>query len=232
MDQLIGLHQRKHEKLVILKKAMLQKMFPRCGASTPDIRFKGFEGAWRKKRISEICGETYGGGTPRTSERIFWDGAIPWIQSSDIAEEEIYRVAPRKHISEMALRKSSTKLVPANSIAIVTRVGVGKLALIEFSYAASQDFLSLSKLNLDSAFAVVALSILLQSKLHETQGTSIKGITKEELLAYSFTIPDAIDEQQKIGTYFRTLDELIFQHARELQKLKQLKSACLEGMFV
>jgi len=231
LDSLIGLHQRKHDKLVTLKKAMLQKMFPQPGATTPEIRFKGFSGEWVEKKVDEICDETYGGGTPKTSERKFWEGEIPWIQSSDITDGEIFRVAPRKYISDLALRKSPTKLVPSNSIAIVTRVGVGKLALIAFGYAASQDFLSLSRLKLDQSFAVIALSILLQSKLHETQGTSIKGITKEELLAYSFIIPHAIAEQQKIGTYFRTLDELISKHAIQLQKLQQIKSACLEKMY-
>ena len=231
LDSLIGLHQRKHDKLVTLKKAMLQKMFPQPGATTPEIRFNGFSGEWVKKNVDEICDETYGGGTPRTSERKFWEGGIPWIQSSDITDGEIFRVAPRKFISDLALRKSPTKLVPGNSIAIVTRVGVGKLALIEFGYAASQDFLSLSRLKLDQSFAVIALSILLQSKLHETQGTSIKGITKDELLAYSFIIPHTIAEQHKIGTYFRTLDSLISKHAIQLQKLKQIKSACLEKMF-
>jgi len=232
LDRLIGLHQRKHDKLVTLKKAMLQKMFPQPGATTPEIRFKGFSGEWVEKKVDDICDETYGGGTPITTERKFWEGKIPWIQSSDITDGEIYRVAPRKYISDLALRKSPTKFVPGNSIAIVTRVGVGKLALIEFSYTASQDFLSLSKLKIDLSFAVIALSILLKSKLHETQGTSIKGITKEELLAYSFNIPQTIAEQQKIGSYFRTLDELIAQHAVQLQKLQQIKSSCLEKMFV
>ena len=232
VDRLIGLQQGKHEKLVTLKKAMLHAMFPKPGETTPEIRFKGFSGDWVKTKVDEICGETYGGGTPKTSERIFWEGVIPWIQSSDITDGDLYKVQPRKYISDLALRKSPTKLVPGNSIAIVTRVGVGKLALIEFSYATSQDFLSLSNLKLDQAFAVVALSILLQSKLHETQGTSIKGITKEELLAYSLSIPLTIAEQQKIGRYFRTLDELISQHALQLRKLKQLKAAFLEKMFV
>lgn len=232
LDRLIGLHQRKHDKLVTLKKAMLQKMFPHAGATTPDIRFKGFLGDWVEKKVSEICDQTYGGGTPRTSERKFWEGDIPWIQSSDLTDGELYEVSPRKHISELALRKSATKLIPENSIAIVTRVGVGKLALMEFGYAASQDFLSLSKLKINQSFSVVALSILLQSKLHETQGTSIKGVTKEELLSFSFTIPNSVLEQQKIGTYFHTLDVLISKHAIQLQKLKQIKSACLQKMFV
>ncbi len=232
LDSLIWLHQRKHDKLVALKKAMLQKMFPQAGATTPEIRFKGFSGDWVKKKVHEICGETYGGGTPRTTERKFWEGEIPWIQSSDLSDGEIYKVSPQKRISDLALRKCATKLIPENSIAIVTRVGVGKLALMEFSYAASQDFLSLSKLMVDQSCAVVALFILLQSKLHETQGTSIKGITKEELLSFSLTIPYSVLEQQKIGTYFRTLDELISNQAIQLEKLKKIKSACLEKMFI
>lgn len=232
LDQLIELHQGKHDKLLTLKKAMHQKMFPQPGSYTPVIRFKGFTGKWEKRLVSSICSETYGGGTPSTSKLPFWVGTIPWIQSSDITDGDIYKVAPRKCISDLALRNSPTKLVPKNSIAIVTRVGVGKLALIEFSYTTSQDFLSLSKLVIDPSFAAAALSILLQSKLHESQGTSIKGITKEDLLSYSFNAPKDIEEQQKIGTYFRTLDELISKHNTQIQKLKQIKSACLEKMFV
>lgn len=232
LDRMIELHQRKHDKLVTLKQSMLQKMFPQEGATTPEIRFKGFEGDWRERKVAEICNETYGGGTPKTSEEKFWSGNIPWIQSSDLTDSNLYNVTPRKWINDSAIRKSATKLIPENSIAVVTRVGVGKLSLIEFGYATSQDFLSLSKLTIKETFAVVALSILLQNKLHETQGTSIKGLTKEELLGYAFSIPVSDIEQQKIGVYFCKLDALIAQHAAQLKKLKQIKSACLEKMFV
>lgn len=232
LDRLIELHQHKHEKLVALKHAMQQRMFPQSGATKPEIRFKGFEEDWEIRTVSDICGESYGGGTPKTSEVRFWDGEIPWIQSSDLIDSELYRVKPRKWINDLAISHSATKLIPANSIAIVTRVGVGKLALIEFDYATSQDFLSLSKLQINESFAVVLLSILLKSKLHETQGTSIKGITKEELLGFSFSVPTSSIEQQKIGTYFRYLNELIYKHSIQLKKLKQIKSAFLEKMFV
>lgn len=232
LDRLIELHQHKHNKLVTLKQAMLQKMFPQEGANIPDVRFKDFHGEWEQKKVLEICDETFGGGTPRTSEEKFWTGNIPWIQSSDLIESRLYKLTPRKWINEWAIRKSATKLIPKDSIAIVTRVGVGKLALIEFDYATSQDFISLSKLTINQSFAVVALSILLQKKLHETQGTSIKGLTKDELLGYFLTVPASHTEQQKVGNYFRKLDELISQHSTQLDKLKQIKSACLEKMFV
>ncbi|MDD3815437.1 MAG: restriction endonuclease subunit S [Desulfocapsaceae bacterium] len=232
LDQMIELHQRKHEKLVTLKKAMLKKMFPQNGATTPEIRFKGFSEPWEEKKIGEICDDTHGGGTPRTSEASFWNGGIDWIQSSDLTSDQLTNVAPRKSITENGLRASATKIIPENSIAIVTRVGVGKLALISHKYATSQDFLSLSKLRIDAWYALYSIWKTLQSKLHTVQGTSIKGLTKEELLSMQMLIPKQEAEQQKIGTYFRKMDELIAQHGTQVAKLKQIKTACLGKMFV
>lgn len=232
LDQMIGLHQRKHEKLVTLKKAMLRKMFPQNGATTPEIRFKGFSEPWEEKKIGEICDDTHGGGTPRTSEASFWNGGIDWIQSSDLTSDQLTNVAPRKSITENGLRASATKIIPENSIAIVTRVGVGKLALISHKYATSQDFLSLSELRIDAWYALYSIWKTLQSKLHTVQGTSIKGLTKEELLSMQMLIPKQEAEQQKIGTYFRKMDELIAQHGTQVEKMKQIKTACLGKMFV
>ena len=82
--------------------------------------------------MGEIATETYGGGTPKTSNEEFWKGDIPWIQSSDLIDECLFDVRLRKCISQEAVSKSATKLVPQNSIAIVTRVGVGKLAFMPF----------------------------------------------------------------------------------------------------
>lgn len=206
-------------------------MTEQTARKVPSIRFKGFEGEWITKKVLEICGETYGGGTPKTSDERFWTGNIPWIQSSDLKDLKLYDVKVRKWINSLAISNSATKLIPDNSIAVVTRVGVGKIALIEFSYTTSQDFLSLSKLNINQLFAVVALSILLQSKLHETQGTSIKGLTKEELLGYTFSVPTTEYEQTKIGTYFKNLDQVIELHQQKHKRLITLKKAMLQKMF-
>ena len=159
----------------------------------------------------EIALQTYGGGTPKTANEEFWTGNIPWIQSSDLIEERLFNVKPRKYISQEAISKSSTKLVPQNSIAIVTRVGVGKLAFMPFSYATSQDFLSLSELKIEPKFAVYALYKMMRLVSNEVQGTSIKGITKDELLAKKILIPDC-EEQKKIGAYLHNLDNLITLH--------------------
>ncbi|UZH07962.1 restriction endonuclease subunit S [Heyndrickxia coagulans] len=161
-----------------------------------------------------MAGQTYGGGTPRTSVKEYWDGSIPWIQSSDLTEGKVSGVVPNKSITEEGLKNSATKLVPRNSIAIITRVGVGKLAFMPFQYTTSQDFLSLSNLKTNPWFTVYASYKNLQSVLNSVQGTSIKGITKEELLSKSIFIPSD-KEQAKIGEFFKQLDHLITLHQRK-----------------
>ena len=231
LDNLITLHQRKFEKLTNVKKSMLEKMFPQNGSSYPEIRFKGFTDPWEQRKVFELAEKTYGGGTPATSNEAFWNGNIPWIQSSDILDGKLFGVEPRKHITQEGLNNSATQLVPENSIAIITRVGVGKLAFMPFSYTTSQDFLSLSKLNTEPFFTVYACYKKLQSELNAVQGTSIKGITKDELLAKIIMVPKYA-EQQKIGVFFKQLDTLITLHQRELEKLQNIKKSMLEKMFV
>lgn len=231
LDHLITLHQRKCDETKKLKKYMLQKMFPQNGEKVPEIRFSGFTDDWEQRKLSEIALQTYGGGTPKTANEEFWKGNIPWIQSSDLLEERLFNVKPRKYISQEAISKSSTKLVPQNSVAIVTRVGVGKLAFMPFSYATSQDFLSLSELKIEPEFAVYALYKMMRLVSNEVQGTSIKGITKDELLAKEILIPDC-EEQKKIGAYLHNLDDLITLHQRELENLQNIKKFMLEKMFV
>ena len=158
--------------------------------------------------------KTYGGGTPTTSNEAYWNGDIPWIQSSDVVDGKLLGVEPRKWITQDGLNNSAAQLIPGNSIAIITRVGVGKLAFMPYSYATSQDFLSLSKLNAEPLFTVYACYKKLQSELNAVQGTSIKGITKDELLAKNIMVP-RYAEQQQIGAFFKQLDNLITLHQRQ-----------------
>ena len=87
-----------------------------------------FSLSWEQRKVADIASDTRGGGTPTTSNEAYWSGDIPWIQSSDLTEGIVFGVKPRKHISKSGLNSSATQLVPENSIAVVTRVGVGKLA--------------------------------------------------------------------------------------------------------
>ena len=188
-------------------------------AKEPQIRFKGFTNAWEQRKLGELADNTYGGGTPNTSNDTYWNGEIPWIQSSDLKEHRIFGVKPRKHISQSGLMNSATKLVPENSIAIITRVGVGKLAVMPFSYTTSQDFLSLSRIKTDIWFTAYLLYRKLQRELNSVQGTSIKGITKGELIAKMVSVPTK-SEQVQIGCFFRNLDRLITLHQRKCENFK------------
>lgn len=199
----------------------------------PNRRFKEFEndGEWENKRVIELAKFSHGGGTPRTSIKKYWYGDIPWISSSDLKENNVNQVFPTKYITEEALDNSAAKLVPKNSIAIVTRVGVGKLSLIPFDFSTSQDFISLSRLTTDEQFTAYALYRLLETEKNQTQGTSIKGITKDELLNKKITISNVLKEQSKIGEFFKKLDNLINLQQDKLAKSKDLKSAYLSELF-
>ena len=231
IDNLITLHQLKLEKLKLVKKSMLEKMFPKNGSNVPEVRFKGFTDDWEQRKVSDLAEKTYGGGTPTTSNEAYWNGDIPWIQSSDVMDGKLLGVEPRKWITQAGLNNSAAQLIPENSIAIITRVGVGKLAFMPYSYATSQDFLSLSKLNAEPFFTVYACYKELQTGLNAVQGTSIKGITKDELLAKNIMVP-RYAEQQQIGAFFKNLDHLNTLHQRKVEKLQILKKSMLEKMFV
>mgnify|MGYP002647727154 CR=1 FL=1 len=210
IDHLITLHQRECTKLINIKNITLTKMIK----SIPDLKFPKFTNVWEQRKLGELAKRIYGGGTPATMNELFWNGNIPWIQSSDIIDGKLFGVKPRKSITQEGLINSATQLVPKNSIAIITRVGVGKLAFIPFSYTTSQDFVSLSVLNTEPYFTVYACYKKLQSELYAVQGTSIKGITKNELLAKSIMVPK-YNEQRKIGIIFKQIDNLITLHQRE-----------------
>lgn len=226
-DKAIELQERKIEELKRFKKGCLEKMFPRKGQKVPETRFPGFTDDWEQRKLSDLAEKTYGGGTPTTSNEAYWNGDIPWIQSSDVVDGKLLGVEPRKWITQGGLNNSAAQLIPENSIAIITRVGVGKLAFMPYSYATSQDFLSLSKLNVEPFFAVYACYKKLQSELNEVQGTSIKGITKDELLAKSIMVP-RYAEQQQIGAFFKQLDKLITFHQRKLEEMKKQKKALMQ----
>jgi type I restriction enzyme S subunit len=197
----------------------------------PEIRFEGFEGAWEERKLGNLAGAYSGGGTPSTTNSDYWNGDIPWLQSSDIAEHDIIGVNLRKHITNMGLSNSAAKLIPANSIVIVTRVGVGKLSVVPFDFATSQDFLSISDLDVDIWFVAYVLYTKLQKELCAVQGTSIKGITKDELLNKVVSIPNLENEQTAIGNFFRNLDDMITLKKQQYEQTKNIKKAMLEKMF-
>ena len=212
--QRIGTIFRSIDNLITLHQRECISFTARAGRLILTANKKRNTSSWEQRKVSDLAEKTYGGGTPTTSNEAYWNGDIPWIQSSDVVDGKLLGVEPRKWITQDGLNNSAAQLIPGNSIAIITRVGVGKLAFMPYSYATSQDFLSLSKLNAEPLFTVYACYKKLQSELNAVQGTSIKGITKDELLAKNIMVP-RYAEQQQIGAFFKQLDNLITLHQRK-----------------
>lgn len=231
IDHLITLHQRKCDQLKNIKKSLLEKLFPKNGTLYPELRFKGFTDAWEQRRLGDIANKFFGGGTPKTSVKKYWDGNLPWIQSSDLVVGKLFDIKPKKYISENGLNNSASKQVPANSIAIVTRVGVGKVGYFPYSYATSQDFISFSNLNIDTLFGTFLCYKTLNGNLN-LQGSSIKGITGVTARNFIIKIPQQKYEQFNIGQFMYHADKLITLHQRKVEKLKKVKASLLEKMFV
>ncbi|WP_314056572.1 restriction endonuclease subunit S [Shuttleworthella satelles] len=196
----------------------------------PAIRFQGFTAPWEQRKLSVVVGTTYGGGTPVTSNDDFWNGDIPWIQSSNVLEDQLFDVDVKKYISKDGLNHSAAQLIPGNSVAVVTHVGVGKLVLMPYSYTTSQDFISLGDMKCEPRFLCYALYKKLQEELHIVQGSAIKGITKEDLMSKQLFLP-GVEEQEKIAGTLQNLDHLITLHQRKYDKLVNVKKSMLEKMF-
>lgn len=168
-----------------------------------------------------------GGGTPSSSNESFWQGTIPWVSSSDIVENDIKNISISRYITEEAIAHSATKLCPAPSILIVSRVGVGKIALSKEAICTSQDFCNLINIKVEPIFLTYCLSQIMKRKSMEVQGTSIKGITTSEIQKISINIP-SLREQKKIGKILSLLDERIATQNKIIEDLKKLKSAIID----
>ena len=186
---------------------------------------------WEVVKLGKI-GDLIGGGTPSTKNEEFWNGNIPWISSSDLNENNIYDISISRFINEQAIKNSATKLIPNKSILIVSRVGVGKIAINNKPLCTSQDFQSLILKKDNHIFLAYKIKNEIQKLIACNQGTSIKGFVKEDLSNLQIPLPP-LKEQEKIAEILTTWDEAITKQtelleAKELQK-KALMQKLLSG---
>ena len=197
----------------------------------PILRFKGFTDDWEQRKLREISSSTIGGGTPKSSNKKFWNGNIPWIQSSDLVNGDIWNITIKKHITLDAVENSAAKIISANSIAVVTRVAVGKLVYMPLEYATSQDFISFQNLSGDHSFFMYLVSKVMHKVKGSLQGTSIKGISKGELLKKKVIYTLNIKEQKKIGTLLKSLDTILTLYERKKELLKKFQQGFSDILF-
>ena len=232
LDTLITLHQRKYEKLVNIKKSMLDKMFPKNGASVPEIRFKGFTDPWEQRKLGDVA-DIVGGGTPSTNNPNYWDGDIDWYAPAEIAGQ-IYFDSSQRKITEQGYENSSAKMLPPGTVLFTSRAGIGKTAILSKKGCTNQGFQSIVPYNdeLDSYFVFSRTDELKQYGELVGAGSTFVEVSGKQMAAMNLKMPTTIEEQQTIGRFFKRLDTLITLHQRKLEKLQNIKKSCLEKMFV
>ena len=231
LDELITTQTQKLEALKAHKKGLMQHLFPAEGETVPKLRFTEFrnEGEWEEKQLGQI-GEFIGGGTPSKAIDSYWIGTIPWVSSSDIFEDSIHQIKISRFITEEALKDSATKIVPENSILLVSRVGVGKLAISRQSVCTSQDFTNFTPYKDNLLFLAYYLKFKSKTLIEYSQGMAIKGFTKDDISKLNILIP-LTGEQKKIADCLSSLDELITAQTLKLNALKEHKKGLMQQLF-
>ena len=181
------------------------------------------KGAWSLAKLKDICG-FIGGGTPSKEIEDFWCGNIPWISSSDLTESSIWKINITRHITPEAVTKTATQICPSNSILVVSRVGVGKVAIAPVEVCTSQDFTNLVCRKHDARFLAYYIQSKMKMMAEKTQGTSIKGVTVEDIAQIEIKLPPR-EEQTSIAVALSDIDSLI----SSLQKLIEKKRAIKQG---
>ena len=227
LDDLITLHQRKYDKLVIFKKSMLEKMFPKDGESVPEIRFAGFTDPWEQRKLGELA-LTYSGGTPSAGNSAYYGGEIPFIRSAEIDCD-----STELSLTVAGLNNSSAKLVDKGMV-LYAMYGAtsGEVAISKIKGAINQAILAMDASDM-AANRFIAYWLRRQKKsitetfLQGGQGNLSGAIIKE------LGIPQpSLDEQRQIGSFFSNLDDLITLHQRKLELLQDIKKSLLDKMFV
>ena len=234
LDRLITLHQRKYDKLTKVKKAMLEKMFPKNGSLYPEIRFKGFTDAWEQREVSNVAMISTGG-TPSTAINEYWNPKqVPWLSSGEVHKKYITYTDDK--ISNEGLNHSSARMIKQNSV-LIALAGQGK----------TRGTVAINRISLSTNQSIAAMTFApdicpefvfsnLESRYDElrkvSSGDGTRGGLNKQLVS-EIQIPyTSLNEQRKIGQFFTHLDRLITLHQRKLEKLKNIKKACLEKMFV
>ena len=234
LDRLITLHQRKYDKLTKVKKAMLEKMFPENGSPYPEIRFKGFTDAWEQRKLGDHS-EIVAGGTPNTGHPEYWNPKeIPWMSSGEINNKVIY--STDNMISKIGFSNSSAKWVKEKSV-LIALAGQGKtrgtVAISEIPLTTNQ---SIAAIQPDSFLYYKFLFQNLEERYNElrevSSGDGTRGGLNKQIISDLEVLAPEIQEQIKIGDFLCGIDTLITLHQRKLEKLKNIKKACLEKMFV
>ena len=213
IDNLITLHQRKYDKLVNVKKALLEKMFPKNGSNVPEIRFKGFTEAWEQRKLGKESDFIVAGGDI-DKNKILDKGKFPVIANA-LTNEGI-----------VGYYNDNYK-IKAPAVTVTGRGDVGHALArnVDFTPVVRLFTIKSKHYNYFLENAINCVNIVVES-------TGVPQLTVPQLENYEIKFPKDNNEEIKIGNLFNKLDNLITLHQRKLEKLKNIKKSLLEKMFV
>ncbi|MDB6494726.1 restriction endonuclease subunit S [Bifidobacterium pseudocatenulatum] len=210
LDNLITLHQRKYDKLCVLKKSMLDKMFPKGGSLYPEIRFSGFTDPWEQRKLGEVAPLQRGFDLP-VSQMI--SGPYPVVMSNGVGGWH----------SKYAVKGPGV---------VTGRSGtIGGLQYIEGDFWPHNTSLWVTSFNSNEPKFIYWLYSSLNLERFGS-GSGVPTLNRNDVHDQLIGVPCNIAEQRRIGAFFDRLDSLITLHQRKLELLRNIKKSMLDKMFV
>ena len=216
LNNLITLHQRKYNKLLNVKKSMLEKMFPKNGSNIPEIRFKGFTDPWEQRKVFEIADRFDNLRVP-VAANLRIPGNTPYYGANGIQDYVEGYTHDGEYILVAEDGASDLKTYPVNYVNGRIWVNNHAHVLQGKEKIANNKFLSYAMRLADIESVLV--------------GGGRAKLNADIMMNLDIAIP-SFNEQEQIGAYFSNLDNLITLHQRELEKLQNIKKYMLEKMFV
>ena len=239
VDSLISLEQKKYDKLTQVKKSMLEKMFPKEGATVPEVRFAGFSGDWVWKELDDIIVRIATGLNPRDNFKLNSGGSNYYVTIKNFEHGHLYLDEKCDRIDDCALQLIQARSDLQKDDLLFSSIGrIGDCYLIKNNPQNWNINESVFTLRPNKAivasnylFHVVHCDIVLSQILDSVTGSTFKSIKIGDLKKALIPIP-CKEEQIQIANYLDNLDSLISLQQRKLEKLKNIKKSLLEKMFV
>lgn len=231
LDKAITLHQQNLENLKTKKKGLLQKMFPKEGEKVPEVRFKEFNNLWDKRQLGDLA-EIVRGASPRPIQNQKWfsdESNIGWLRIADVTEQNGRIFHLKQKLSKLGQEKTRVLTKPHLLLSIAATVG--KPVINYVSTGVHDGFLIFLNPNFDREFMFQWLVMFRTNWGKYGQPGSQINLNSEIVRNQVISIP-ILEEQQKIGQFFKQLDDKIALEERELKLLKETKKAFLQKMFV
>ena len=236
LDDTIALHQRKLDLLKEQKKGYLQKMFPKNGAKVPELRFAGFADDWEERKLKDVSTYIRGSFPQPYTNPDFYDekNGKPFVQVADIGYDLKLKPDTKSHISKLA--ESKSRFVEAGKVVVALQgsieTSIGRTAITQYDAFFDRTILIFQeyKVPIDKQYFSQIIKKLFEREKERAWGATISTITKEHLNDFIVGVP-SIEEQKKIGTFFKQLDDTIALHQRKLDLLKEQKKGFLQTMF-